>query len=420
MPNPALEAAAAADYAIPNGHFYTQTGGGAGKGYGVVDDSAAAFWSEFQRLGGVEALGFPVSRRFMWNGFVSQAMQRVVFQWRPDTKQVAFVNVFDLMTESGRDDWLLAVRQVPRPLPATFDSGKPWAEVVAGRLALLDENPALRAQYFSAPDPVTMNGLPTSRVTDMGNNYTVRCQRVVIQQWKHDVPWAQAGQVTVALGGDIAKEARLLPSSALPPEPGSLSALLDGDHPLIPVNKQRALPSDYEPSDLSPISSVQVTQPGIMLRHEALAQLQAMDAAARGAGIDIIVASAYRSYQQQAQLYQYYVDQNGEAAANRFSAKPGHSEHQLGATVDLTSASSSYQLTDGYGGTPEGKWVAQNAYRFGFVMSYPKGKEAITGYVYEPWHFRYVGIPAAAEIRAQGVTSHEYLEARWAERSAGQ
>ena len=63
MPNPALEAAAAADYAIPNGHFYTQTGGGAGKGYGVVDDSAAAFWSEFQRLGGVEALGFPVSRR---------------------------------------------------------------------------------------------------------------------------------------------------------------------------------------------------------------------------------------------------------------------------------------------------------------------------------------------------------------------
>lgn len=135
-----------------------------------------------------------------------------------------------------------------------------------------------------------------------------------------------------------------------------------------------------------------------MLRQEALAQLQAMDAAARGAGIDIIVASAYRSYQQQAQLYQYYVDQNGEAAANRFSAKPGHSEHQLGTTVDLTSASSSYQLTDGYGGTPEGKWVAQNAYRFGFVMSYPEGKEAITGYVYEPWHFRYVGITRCSTI----------------------
>ncbi len=201
------------DWAVPGGRFFTQTGG-----YAVVDRDGVPFWSEFQRLGGVQGVGYPVSQRFEWDGFVVQAMQRVIFQWQPATGQVSFVNVFDLLTEAGKDDWLLAVRQTPKPLPPEFDAGKPWGEVLQTRLALLDENPAIKRQYYSvAGDPIAMNGLPTSRVTDMGNNYTIRAQRVVIQQWKIDVPWAKAGQVTVALGGDIAKEAGLLPREAIIP-----------------------------------------------------------------------------------------------------------------------------------------------------------------------------------------------------------
>ncbi|MBI2885797.1 MAG: cellulase family glycosylhydrolase [Chloroflexi bacterium] len=205
------------EFALPNGRFYTQTVGG-GRGFGIVDNAEAPFWSEFQRLGGVQGVGYPISRRFVWNGFVSQAMQRVVFQWRPDLGQVAFVNVFDLMSQQGLDDWL-DQRQVPRPLPSSFDAGKDFGQVIQDRLALLDSNPAIRQQYNSVADPVAANGLPTSRVTDMGNHFSMRFQRVVMQQWKENVPWAAAGQVTVALGGTISAEAGLLPDkSALSPE----------------------------------------------------------------------------------------------------------------------------------------------------------------------------------------------------------
>ena len=99
LPPPAR--AEALDWDIPGGHYYTQTGG-----YAVIDQGGIPFWSELQRLGGVQAVGYPVSRRFQWNGFTVQAMQRAVFQWRPEIGQVYFVNVFDLLTQAGKDDWL--------------------------------------------------------------------------------------------------------------------------------------------------------------------------------------------------------------------------------------------------------------------------------------------------------------------------
>ncbi len=208
----------AQDYDIPNGHFFTQTTGGP-TGYSVVDDEHAPFWSEFQRLGGVQAVGYPISRRFLWNGFLCQVMQRVVFQWRPDLGEVQFVNTFDLFTVAGQDDHLFSTRSVPKPLPPEFDAGRPFAEVVQARLALLDDNAAIKAAYNGVVgDPVTMNGLPTSRVTDMGNHYALRTQRVVIQQWKEAVPWAASGQATVALGGSIAVELGLFPPEVVEAE----------------------------------------------------------------------------------------------------------------------------------------------------------------------------------------------------------
>ena len=206
------------DFDIPNGHFFTQTGGGAERGFAVTDDEGIPFWTEFQRLGGVQAVGFPISQRFVWDGLASQAFQRVIFQWQPESGTMAFVNTFDLMSDAGLDDFLLSVRQVPKPL-VLDEAGKSFDQIARERLALLEANPVIRAAYFGVVgDPIQFNGLPTSAVTDMGNNLALRAQRVVFQQWKEDVPWARAGEVTVANGGDIAKEVGLLPDqSALQP-----------------------------------------------------------------------------------------------------------------------------------------------------------------------------------------------------------
>lgn len=208
------------DFDVPNGRFYTQTAGpGAGgpRGFGVVDDAEARFYSEFRRLGEVQGVGYPISRRFIWDGFVSQAFQRGVLQWRSEIDQVYFVNVFDLMSQAEQDPFLLTVRQVPGIADWSSDTGKPFDQVIAAHQALLDANPAIKAAYFAVPDPINLYGLPMAPIADLGNVFVLRAQRVVIQQWKENVPWAAAGQVTVANGGDVAKEVGLLPAGILEP-----------------------------------------------------------------------------------------------------------------------------------------------------------------------------------------------------------
>lgn len=403
--------AAVPDYEVAGGRFFTQAAGAGERGFSVVDDAGVAFWSEFVRLGGVAGVGYPISRRFLWNGYVTQAMQRVVFQWRPETRSVAFVNVFDLMTDAGRDDWLRTVRSVPRPLPAGFDAGKTPEQVQQDRLALLDDNPAIREGYFAvAGDPIAMNGLPTSRVQDMGSNFTLRAQRVVLQQWKVDVPWAARGQVTVALGGSIAAEAGLLPAAALAPEPRPPGAPVDGHDLLAPISKERPLVEGFFPEGLSEVRGVATTRTGILLRTEAFDALRAMDGEAATQGVRLVVVSAYRSYQEQAALYRFYSDQMGEEQAQRISARPGHSEHQMGTAIDFTSPETQYTLEADFGATTEGRWLREHAHRFGFALSYPEGKEGVTGYAYEPWHYRFIGVAAAAAQRASGLTLKEYLD----------
>jgi hypothetical protein len=207
-----------ADWDLASGHFYTQTGGGqAGKGYRVVDDETARLWTEFRRLGGVEGLGYPASRRFVWEGFTVQVFQKAILQWRPELGRAVFVNVLDRIGAAGKDDFLLAQRMTPRPLDPAPDTGLAWPAVVARHQAMLDQDRAIRAVYLADPDPVQRFGLPMS-FADMGAAFVIRCQRAVLQRWKEDVPWAKAGQVTVANGGDLAKEAGILPEEALAPE----------------------------------------------------------------------------------------------------------------------------------------------------------------------------------------------------------
>lgn len=217
LPEPvtSAEPANVLDWPTAQGRFFTQANGFPSglspKGFAITDQDGIPFWSEFQRLGGVNALGYPISRRFQLHGFTCQAVQRGILQWQPQERRAALLNVFDLLHEQGKDVWLLAMRSTPRPLLPDFDKGKDWGQVVQSRLALLDPFPAIKARYFAVKDPLTYYGLPTSKVEDMGNHWAVRLQRAVIQQWKVDVPWAKAGQTTVANGGDVAKEAGFLP-----------------------------------------------------------------------------------------------------------------------------------------------------------------------------------------------------------------
>ncbi len=209
-------AGAGADFALPNGRFFTQTGAGQG-GFAVVDDAQAKFWTEFQRLGGVATVGYPISQRYERDSFITQAFQKLILQWRPDLGMVAVVNVFDEMSKAGLDPALLQKYQTPKPLENFDPAGATWAQIVSGRQALLDANPAIKARYFSVADPLTVFGLPVSKVEDMGNHYALRTQRAVFQQWKEDTSFAKAGEVTIANGGDIARSLGWLGGSPLTP-----------------------------------------------------------------------------------------------------------------------------------------------------------------------------------------------------------
>ena len=162
---------------------------------------------------------------------------------------------------------------------------------------------------------------------------------------------------------------------------------------LVLVDKQHALDQDYRPPDLIDLDhrGLTVTRASMRIRALVLPDLAAMTAAARLAGTDVTVSSTYRSFDRQAFLFDYNVERLGREQASTLVARPGHSQHQLGTALDFGS------IDLGYGETREGQWVLANARRFGFSLSYPQGLQDITGYQYEPWHFRYLG-RAGAEL----------------------
>lgn len=211
--------AAAPPQQAPRCTFFTETGQGRG-GFNVCDDGQARFLSAFNQWG-LQRIGYPISRRYDRDGFVTQAFQKAIMQWRADSNSVVLVNVFDDLHNDGFDARLLTGRQTPNQLPEGWDGTSDWNTIVQKRQALLNARPALKSAYFSVGNPILFFGLPTSDVQDMGNHYAIRSQRAVLQEWKEDVPWARKGQVTIANGGDIAKELGGLPAAALEPEPGS-------------------------------------------------------------------------------------------------------------------------------------------------------------------------------------------------------
>ena len=154
------------------------------------------------------------------------------------------------------------------------------------------------------------------------------------------------------------------------------------------VNKDYSLPQDYDPK----------------VNNEAYSALKKMQADAIALGLDLSLISGYRSYKKQKDLYNSYVKQDGEEKANTYSAKPGHSEHQTGLAFDIGS------VDRNFADTKEAKWIELNAHLYGFIVRYPKGKTNITGYIYEPWHVRYLGIDTAAKVYNSGLCLEEYLK----------
>jgi D-alanyl-D-alanine carboxypeptidase len=160
------------------------------------------------------------------------------------------------------------------------------------------------------------------------------------------------------------------------------------------VDKQHALSSDYAPSDLVVLVDDQyrVSRAGMLLREAAATSLEEMAAAARADGVTLLASSADRSYSYQEEVYNRNVRELGREEADRESARPGHSQHQTGLVVDFGSIDDSFALT------AAGRWMLANASRFGWSISYPNGYEAVTGYRWESWHYRYVGRELAAFI----------------------
>jgi zinc D-Ala-D-Ala carboxypeptidase len=178
------------------------------------------------------------------------------------------------------------------------------------------------------------------------------------------------------------------------------------------VNKQRSLPDGYVPQNLVEPNirfSFKEKSEKKLMQDVAARALEQLFAKAAEDKIDIYGISAYRSYATQKSLFEYYVKTQGEKSARQYSAQPGQSEHQTGLSIDVSSPSAKLSLEEVFANTKEGKWLAEHCAEFGFIIRYPKGKESITGYNYEPWHIRYVGKEIAQEIMSQGLTLEEYF-----------
>jgi len=175
------------------------------------------------------------------------------------------------------------------------------------------------------------------------------------------------------------------------------------------VDTERGLPDWYSPPDLTNISEAGFPfTDGVALRGLVMEDLSAMREAALANGTPISIVAAYRSFAQQADLFGRRVDEMGSAEAGSRAARPGHSEHQLGTTLDVTSEGMR-DVDQAWGASPTGQWVASNAHKYGFLISYPSGASASTCYDYEPWHLRYVGRELAAEVVDSGLTLRQHL-----------
>ena len=210
------------------------------------------------------------------------------------------------------------------------------------------------------------------------------------EAWGRANPQLTREQVVLAVNMDLDKP--FYEDTDVAAEPESLTVL---------VNKYHALPEDYLPQ----VEALGYPYGSGSLRPEAAQAFRAMADAAREEGITLQSVSAYRSYARQESVYSRYLTQDSQASVDSYSARPGFSEHQTALALDINTASLSahFENTQAYA------WLVEHCAQYGFILRYPQGKEEITGYRFEPWHYRYVGTEIAQACMDQGLTFEEYL-----------
>lgn len=188
-----------------------------------------------------------------------------------------------------------------------------------------------------------------------------------------------------------------------------------GDDLLVLINKEYRLPENYEPSDLVPSSNSGIRNGHKhLVRNILIHDLTNLVNDAKKDGVDLSVVSAYRSYKRQIETYNYWVAYNKGStdSADTISARAGHSQHQLGTAIDFSSAEINDGLSGIFTGTRASKWLSDNGWKYGFVISFPKGYEMVTGYSYESWHYRYIGIDNAREMVQSGQILENFLKSK--------
>jgi D-alanyl-D-alanine carboxypeptidase len=240
----------------------------------------------------------------------------------------------------------------------------------------------------------------------LGYSFTeVKQARVqpVVQPTVH--PEAQeVGEIGIDAPRNIERAKAVRAASLPPPEEScdDLRVLVDRSHPL---------PPDYVPDDLVALWAYGIPTLGsgeMLLRREAAEHLSRLVADAAADGEELVVASAYRSYVDQQVSYARLASIYG-TEAEEMSAIPGHSQHQLGTAVDFTNGAAGYEIWQYFGSTSASWWLLKHAQEYGFVLAYPPGKKTETGYKWEPWHYRYVGVENAKRLEESGLNLHEFL-----------
>lgn len=186
----------------------------------------------------------------------------------------------------------------------------------------------------------------------------------------------------------------------------NIKTITEPDIYLVLVNKEYKLPENYVPSKLGLISN-EFANENKYLREEARIAFETLSKEAKNLGYRVVAVSTYRDYEYQDKLYNMYVQEKGIDYADKCSARPGHSEHQTGLAVDVEGSNRDY---DEFENSKEFVWMKENAYKYGFILRFPKGKEKITGFKYEPWHYRYVGLDVAKTIHDEKLTLEEYYD----------
>lgn len=239
--------------------------------------------------------------------------------------------------------------------------------------------------------------------------------------------WMWYGNLTQPQSAVRPSEALNISQSIAPQKPQEIMVTIPGTAPFLALKEDydsdtslwRVVSKDYPftnphyiPSELQFATVASRTDKSTSersLRKDIMPSVEQLFAAAKGQGYDLMIGSGYRSYEQQNMYYTNYVKTYGQAQADTFSAQPGKSEHQSGLAMDVSYSDRRCYLDSCFGDTPAGQWLAAHAHEYGFILRYPKDKTAITKYIYEPWHFRYVGKDLAKALHETGLTLDEAI-----------